>query len=286
MKQLSEQKILIELKHLALKTGLTINDLRVILALERAVARIEAEPKLADNLIFKGGFVLFKSVDTTRYTRDVDALANGISIENVANFIKIALNKNLSDCLWFCDVQEAPLPNQGPYGGLQFSVAFQISSKPPSERKIKKLSRIHIDIGFGDSIILPKKRSVMASLLPEMEPVSWLIYPLESVLAEKLEALLRRGSANSRAKDVYDLVLLLDKCAYNNLLKSAISTTFSSRNMPIPNSFAIAFEEFDTSILEQAWNSVFIVGLKKTFKETSMELINCLTKLDRLFSEQ
>ena len=286
MRQLSEQKILVELKHLELKTGLTINDLRVILALERAVARIEAEPKLADNLIFKGGFVLFKSVDTTRYTRDVDALANGISIENVANFLKIALNKNLSDCLWFCDVQEAPLPNQGPYGGLQFSVAFQISSKPPSERTIKKLSRIHIDIGFGDSIILPNERSIMTSLLPGMEPVSWLIYPLESVLAEKLEALLRRGSANSRAKDVYDLVLLLDRCPYDNLLKSAINSTFSSRNMPIPNSFAIAFEEFDTSILEQAWNSVFVVGFKKTFKKTRIELIRCLAELDRLFSKQ
>ena len=74
MKYLSQQKILNELKQVAPKMGLSVNDLRVILALERAVARIEAEPKLSKHLIFKGGFLLFKSVDTTRYTRDVDAL--------------------------------------------------------------------------------------------------------------------------------------------------------------------------------------------------------------------
>lgn len=283
MKNLSEEKILNYLKQLSSKTGLTVNDLRVILALERVIARIEAEPNLAKSLIFKGGFLLFKSIDTTRYTRDVDALALGISPADVAKFIKLTLSRNMSDCVWFGDVQETPLPNQGPYGGLQFSVAFHISSRPPSERQIKKLSRVHIDVGFGDSILFPQQRSIMPSLLPEMEPVSWLVYPLESVFAEKLEALLRRGSANSRAKDVYDLVLLFDRCQNPNLLKEAITITFSNRNMPFPASFAVSVREFDIHALERAWNSVFIVGHKKTFKEMRADLLMRLIELDLLF---
>lgn len=38
--------------------GLTANQLRIVIAIERAVARLENDPKLRDHLIFKGGFVL------------------------------------------------------------------------------------------------------------------------------------------------------------------------------------------------------------------------------------
>jgi predicted nucleotidyltransferase component of viral defense system len=110
-------------------------------------------------------------------------------------------------------------------------MAFQISSRPPSEQQIKRLSRIHFDIGFGDSIPLPKQTSIMPSLLPEMEPISWLVYPLESVFAEKLEAMLRRGSANPRAKDIYDLVLLFDRCQNTVLLKEAIKSIADADQM-------------------------------------------------------
>ena len=124
----------------------------------------------------------------------------------------------------------------------------------------------------------------MPSLIPEFEPVSWLVYPLESVFAEKLKALLRRGPANSRAKDIYDLVILFEKCQNIHKLKEAINLTFSNRNMPIPISFAASISNFDMSILERAWNSIFIVGPKKTFSEMRNELINCVTKLDNLFT--
>ncbi len=61
---------------------LSINELRVIIALERAVARFEHEPLLAEHLVFKGGLVLLKSFDSLRFTRDADALAIGISSED------------------------------------------------------------------------------------------------------------------------------------------------------------------------------------------------------------
>lgn len=286
MKTISEEKILTHLRKLSLKTGLTVNDLRVILALERAVARIEADNRLAESLIFKGGFLLLKSIDTTRYTRDVDALAKGITPQDVTSLVKQALENNMHDSLWFGDVQLFSLPNQGPYGGLQFSVAFHITSRSSSIRQIKKLSRIHIDVGFGDSIIFPQQKERMSSLIPELEPVSWLVYPLESVFAEKLEALLRRGSANSRAKDIYDLVILFEKCQNIHKLKEAITLTFSNRNMKIPLSFSVSISNFDISILARAWDSIFIVGPKKTFNEMRNELIQCLIKLDNLFKSQ
>jgi len=282
VKILSEEKILNHLRKLSLRTGLTVNDLRVVLALERAIARIEADSNLAEHLIFKGGFLLFKSIDTTRYTRDADALAQGITPQAVIRLVKQALENDIHDCLWFGDIQVFPLPNQGPYGGLQFSIAFHITSSPPNKRQIKKLSRIHIDISFGELILFPKKKENMPSLIPELESVSWLVYPLESVFAEKLETLIRRGSANSRAKDIYDLIILFERCKNMNKLIEAITLTFSNRNMALPISFVASISNFDMNILERAWNSVIIVGPKKIFSEIRSELIRCLKKLDGL----
>jgi len=43
----------------------------------------------------------------------------------------------------------------------------------------------------------------MTSMLPYEEPVSWRIYPKEYIVAEKIQTIYERGSANSRAKDIY-----------------------------------------------------------------------------------
>ncbi len=53
------EKIMPKLKELFKKdSSISLNDLRVIYALERAIARIESDGKLSRNIIFKGGFVL------------------------------------------------------------------------------------------------------------------------------------------------------------------------------------------------------------------------------------
>lgn len=77
---MTPQKIMKALKTLATgKTGSSINELRLILALESAVARIESHKKLSEHFVFKGGFALLKTINTSRFTRDVDALAIGLS---------------------------------------------------------------------------------------------------------------------------------------------------------------------------------------------------------------
>ena len=74
-----------------------INELRVIIALERAVARVERHPELAEHLIFKGGFVLLKVFESTRFTRDVDALAVSIAKEHLKNLVCESLVVDLND---------------------------------------------------------------------------------------------------------------------------------------------------------------------------------------------
>ena len=61
------------------QTQFGINEIRVIVALERAIARLTQNKDLDEHLIFKGGFVLLKSYQSERFTRDADALAVNIS---------------------------------------------------------------------------------------------------------------------------------------------------------------------------------------------------------------
>lgn len=95
------KQVLRELKRLALNSSLSINELRVVLALERIVARIEAHQRLREALVFKGGFVLLKVVQSSRFTRDLDALARSISQEEVSELVKQALAIDLGDGISF-----------------------------------------------------------------------------------------------------------------------------------------------------------------------------------------
>ena len=78
-------KIMATLKLLATQNkALSLNDLRMIVALERIVARIESDTELGKSIVFKGGFVLLKNADASRFTRDIDAVAKNINHERIS----------------------------------------------------------------------------------------------------------------------------------------------------------------------------------------------------------
>lgn len=258
-------------------TKLSINELRVVVALERAVARLEQEPQLAKSLVFKGGFVLLKCYKATRFTRDVDALIRGMSLEQIKRMVPDALSLDLRDGLWFCDVKIEDITDQGDYGGLRFNIAFQIDEVPKDHKKFHKLSRIHIDIGCGDALSSPKKQ-IMMSVFQETKPVSWLIYPAEFIFSEKLQTIIERGAANSRAKDVYDLVFIYESCKEN--LWQAIKETFRARNTALPDSFHGYLTKMDTTILASAWKSIQQNAEQTSFDEMWKRLIEIVRKID------
>ena len=86
--------IMKELKLIEKKSPLSINELRIVTALERVVTRIESTIELAEHIIFKGGFVLFKVYDSSRFTRDVDAIGKNIDFERIKELVPAALLNN------------------------------------------------------------------------------------------------------------------------------------------------------------------------------------------------
>lgn len=255
-----------------------VNEIRIILALECAIARLSFSQELAEHLIFKGGFVLLKSYDSFRFTRDADALAVIITKEKLKRLVYAALSVDLDDGLWFGDIQMRELTGQGEYGAYRFDFAFQLGK--PDLGKLRKLSRVHLDVSFNDKLPSKPLDQVMPSVLEREEQIVWKIYPVEYIIAEKIQTLIERGSANSRAKDIFDLNFLLPRCKNREALLLAIKNTFENRGTALPSSFAACVRQFDERILNAAWPGIKILDEKVKFDIAWNTLINILEALD------
>ena len=267
------------LKQLAAKESqYHINELRVIVALERAIARIEQHQELKNNIIFKGGFVLLKIAGSERFTRDADALAININKDKLRDGICQALAQDIDDGLWFGDIKVEDLEAQGEYGSYRFDCAYQIGE--PDMKKVHKLSRVHVDVGFSDKLGAIPSEDIMTSLIQDREPVSWRVYPIEYIFAEKLQTLLDRGSANSRANDIYDLVYLKSRPMDEQKLTQAIRETFGNRGTNLPASFADEIKGLDTAFLKAAWPGIRVLGKKSDFDNIWESLLKCLEEID------
>lgn len=286
--RLSERskEVLRALSQISKQSALSINELRVILALERVVARIEAHKVLREKLIFKGGFVLLKTFDSQRFTRDLDALAADMPKQKLLSQVKEALNVDLDDGLYFAEPELEDLVDQGQYGGYRIRIPFQIGALPTDPHKIKKLSRVHLDVGFGDVILGKPKRTKLTPAIEGEKPISWKVYPIESIYAEKLETLVNRGSANSRAKDLFDLVVLYDEVKTRARLSTAINKTFSNRKTELPSSLSAFFKTLDLTILERSWGSVELSGGKMTFATCKRRLASVLKGIDSILTKK
>jgi hypothetical protein len=67
-------------------------------------------------------------------------------------------------------------------------------------------------------------------LLSGLEEISWSVYPIETICAEKIHAMISHGDENSRSKDVHDLAVFLPKVD-GPILKEAIKRCFEYRSL-------------------------------------------------------
>jgi hypothetical protein len=106
-------------------------------------------------------------------------------------------------------------------------------------------ARIHlqVDIGFGDVITPAADELEYPSLLGFPSP-RLCVYPKETVIAEKLEAMVVLGMANSRMKDFYDVWMMSRELQFNGRpLARAIQATFQRRRSELPQAAPTALTE-------------------------------------------
>jgi hypothetical protein len=85
--------------------------------------------------------------------------------------------------------------------------------------------------------------------------ITLMVYPVETIFAEKLETIISKGSSNSRMKDYHDVLLMMREKGLLevNKLKSCVNETFKNRETAL--SFPIAFNEVGMTSLSVLWKS-------------------------------
>ena len=114
-----------------------------------------------------------------------------------------------------------------------------------------------IDVGFGD-VIVPRPAQLDYPLLIEDLPaVNVEAYSLETVVAEKFQTMIDRGTINSRMKDFFDVYTLLkaDKVD-NELLKEAVVEVFANRGTQPDAEHVVFSDEFaQDEVRQKMWKS-------------------------------
>ena len=171
-----------------------------------------------------------------RATRDIDL--HGIGDPSEAHVRKAMLDVILQpvddDGVLFdaMTLTVAPIREDQAYGGVRVALLARIASAQ---------IRLQIDVGFGDAITPVAATAEFPALLDFPAP-RLLVYPRETVIAEKLEAIVQLGMANSRMKDFYDIAVLANSFEFQGqLLLDAIRATFKRRGTTIPKEQPVAF---------------------------------------------
>ena len=224
------------------------NGLALEFAIERLVVRLQQDPKLLRCLIFKGGFVMLKAYGSDRATVDLDTSLQNLSIEEAEKLVVKAIAADLNDGLWMGSIETRDLDHQTEYSGRRLTIRFSFGFP---QTDFQRLGKLILDIGVAD-IITPK--AIDGDLHPLLGglPLEWKIYPVETIVAEKLHALVARGSQSSRFKDVYDLTILLPQCKNKSLLTDAIKKTFEHRATEVPISFSKFWIKLDKTVLQRS----------------------------------
>jgi len=123
----------------------------------------------------------------------------------------------------------------------------------------KSRIRMQVDVNFSDEITPTDMEVEYPTLLLEM-PVPLLRgYPPETVIAEKLQAMVYLGEINSRMKDFYDILLLSQSFDFDGvLLQKAIETTFRNRNTPLPLKIPPALTDQFALQKQSMWETGFL----------------------------
>jgi hypothetical protein len=193
-------------------------------AAERLLYRLSVSEH-AETFVLKGALLfLLWTGHLYRPTRDVDLLGFGdSSIKRLEDIFRdICKAKVADDGLIFAadSVQGASIREDQEYDGVRITLlAFLEKARIP----------LQIDVGFGDAIT-PEVQAVEFPLLlasPTLPAPRLNAYPRETVIAEKLEAMVTLGVPNSRMKDFSDLLTLARSFDFEgDVLVRAVRSTF------------------------------------------------------------
>lgn len=207
------------------KSGSDSNKAQIIIRsymMERFLERVSVSP-CREKLILKGGMIISSMVGIdNRSTMDIDTTVRSIalSVDEIANVLAEIISIKLDDSISFSVKSISVIMDEAEYPGIRAMLEATLDNMR---------TPLKIDFSTGD-VITPKEIEYHYKLMFENRSISVLAYNTETILAEKLETVITRSTANTRLRDFYDLRILYDTVEIDfEKLKSAFSATSERR---------------------------------------------------------
>jgi predicted nucleotidyltransferase component of viral defense system len=198
-------------------------------ALERILYRLGQSP-YADRFLLKGALLFALWYDMPhRPTRDVDLLGFGSTeADDIKAVFTLIAEMAVDDGIHFntAQLRVDDIRKVAAYPGLRVTLDAELA---------RAVCKVQIDIGFGDAVTPEAVQASFPTLLSDLPAPQLRTYPVYTVVAEKLHAIVLLGMGNTRMKDYYDLMVLSEREILDErLLAKAIHATFTRRQTLIP----------------------------------------------------
>lgn len=248
--------------------------------LERLLERISIS-KYKDNFILKGGMLISAMLGIdSRTTMDMDTTIKGFPLtkDNITNIMDEICNIEIDDNVTLKINKVELIREDDDYGGYRITFEAKYNNEMPVIMKI--------DITTGDKITYKEIEYSFTLMLEDRKIQIW-SYNVETIIAEKFEAIVKRGVLSTRIRDYYDVYMLINtqnKIIDKKTLKDAITLTAQHRGTSeiIKDWKKIVEKIANDSKMRQQWKRY----QKDNFYAEEIEyneLINAISKVGEIF---
>lgn len=199
-----------KIKNLARKKDMSAQVVLQNYMFERFLVRL-SKSTYHDNFILKGGLLIAALVGIDyRSTMDMDTTVKNypINVESLIKAIEEICNITIDDEVTFSFSGIDSIRDDDVYGGYRVSIIADYDTIT---------TPMQIDITTGDAITPSEVLSLYKMIFEDGSFSVW-TYNIETILAEKVETILRRGELNTRPRDFYDVYILSKTQKYDHSL--------------------------------------------------------------------
>ena len=213
-----------KIRSLAEKKNLKSQEVLQIYFFERFLERL-SKSNYKNNFVIKGGFLISSLIGIeNRTTMDMDTTIKGIALkeEKIKEIVEEIINIDVDDGIRFEIKDISYIREEDEYENFRISLIANVG---------KTKNPMKLDLTTGDAIT-PREIEYTYPCIFRQEDIKIMAYPLETILAEKYETIIRRNITTTRMRDFYDLYTLYklkkDEIDYK-ILKEAIERTSDKR---------------------------------------------------------
>lgn len=245
---------------------------------ESVLSRI-SRSQWKNHFFLKGGILMYAMQGLhSRPTTDIDFLGQSVpnNTDSLLHIFSEILQVKTDDAVIIdSHSMQAKIINElNTYNGIRINVKANFDTINQS---------LQIDIGFWDIIIPDPIQIEYPILLQETASLILWAYTPETVIAEKLQAIVVLAQLNSRMKDFYDIFILITSQNINNeVLKEAINQTFKQRNTDVDFDSIVFTEPFYRDAERLKMWSAFIKKINVSFINFETVIITIKNKLKEI----